>query len=100
MKHKFDKSQDKVIFRADDDLYVDTTRNMANQTDGGDNNNYRYRAAGRRDTRVNDPRSLMTDKMWEEKFDILMKEDLIEVPFAYYQEQLLFKESSQLNAIF
>jgi hypothetical protein len=55
---------------------------------------------GRRDNRINDPRANMTDKLWEEKFDILMKEDLIEVPYSYYEEQLLFKESSQLNAIF
>lgn len=34
----------------------------------------------------------MTDKLWEEKFKILMKEDLIEVPKAYYQEELLFDD--------
>ena len=58
------------------------------------------RALGRRDTKNADPRALMTDKMWEEKFEILMKEDLIEVPNSYYEEELFFTDTSQLNAIF
>jgi hypothetical protein len=101
MKYKYNKEQDKIIFRAEDDLYVDTTRRQYQNNDGGDNaNNQRYLSKGRRDNRINDPRANMTEKLWEEKFDILMKEDLIEVPYSYYEEQLLFKESSQLNAIF
>jgi hypothetical protein len=101
MKYKYNKEQDKIIFRAEDDLYVDTTRRQYQNNDGGDNaNTQRYLSKGRRDNRINDPRANMTEKLWEEKFDILMKEDLIEVPYSYYEEQLLFKESSQLNAIF
>ena len=39
MKYKYNKEQDKIIFRAEDDLYVDTTRRQYQNNDGGDNAN-------------------------------------------------------------
>lgn len=42
----------------------------------------------------------MTEKDWEQKFELLLKNDLIEVPDNYYNENLYFSDPHELNEIF
>ena len=42
----------------------------------------------------------MTDKDWEGKFEMLMREDLIDLPQDFFDEQLYFNDPNDLNNIF
>jgi transcriptional/translational regulatory protein YebC/TACO1 len=42
----------------------------------------------------------MSNKDWEDKFEMLMKHDLIDVPDDFYDEQLYFTDPHDLNNIF
>lgn len=42
----------------------------------------------------------MTDKEWEQKFELLFREDLIDPPPGYYDERIYFKHYNDLNNIF
>jgi hypothetical protein len=45
-------------------------------------------------------RETMTDKDWEAKFELLIREDLIELPDDFYEEELFFTDPNDLNNIF
>ena len=45
-------------------------------------------------------RNMNSDKYWEERFDHLLKQDLIDVPRDYYDEQILFDDPDQLMEVF
>jgi hypothetical protein len=42
----------------------------------------------------------MTDKDWDAKFELLIQEDLVELPEDYFDEKLLYSDPNELNAIF
>jgi len=42
----------------------------------------------------------MTDKDWEAKFEMLMREDLIDLPEDFFDEELYYKDPNDLNNIF
>jgi len=42
----------------------------------------------------------MTDQDWDHKFEELMNEDLIDVPEDFFDEELFFQDSNELNDIF
>lgn len=42
----------------------------------------------------------MTDKDWDAKFEMLYKEDLIDLPENYFDEELFFTDPNDLNNIF
>jgi hypothetical protein len=42
----------------------------------------------------------MTDRDWEAKFELLMSEDLVELPEDFFDEELYYKDPNDLNAIF
>lgn len=42
----------------------------------------------------------MTDKDWEAKFDLLMSEDLIDLPTHLREEKLYFSDPNQMDEIF
>lgn len=42
----------------------------------------------------------MTDKDWEAKFEMLFKEDLIDLPEDYFEEELFYSDPNDLNNIF
>ena len=42
----------------------------------------------------------MTDKNWEEKFQQLMEEDLIDLPEDYFDEELYYTDPNELSEIF
>lgn len=42
----------------------------------------------------------MNDKYWEERFEYLLKQDLINVPKDYYDEKILFDDPEQLMEVF
>lgn len=42
----------------------------------------------------------MTDKDWEAKFEMLMAEDLVELPEDFFDEDLLYSDPNELNEIF
>ena len=42
----------------------------------------------------------MTDKDWDAKFEMLIQEDLVEVPEDFFDEKLLYSDPNELNAIF
>ena len=44
--------------------------------------------------------SMNSDKYWEERFDYLLKLDLIDVPRDYYDEQILFEDPEALMEVF
>jgi hypothetical protein len=45
-------------------------------------------------------KNMNSDKYWEERFDYLLKQDLINVPKDYYDEQILFDDPDQLMEVF
>jgi hypothetical protein len=45
-------------------------------------------------------RETMTDKDWDAKFELLIREDLIELPDDFYEEELFFTDPNDLNNIF
>ena len=42
----------------------------------------------------------MSDKDWEAKFEMLMREDLIDLPEDFFDEELYYKDPNDLNNIF
>jgi predicted thioredoxin/glutaredoxin len=42
----------------------------------------------------------MTDKDWEAKFEMLFKEDLIDLPEDFFDEELFYTDPNDLNNIF
>lgn len=42
----------------------------------------------------------MTDKDWEAKFEMLMAEDLVQLPEDFFDEDLLYSDPNELNEIF
>ena len=42
----------------------------------------------------------MTEKDWDMMFEILMNEDLIDLPEDYFNEELLYTDPNELNEIF
>lgn len=42
----------------------------------------------------------MTDKDWEAKFEMLFKEDLIDLPEDFFDEELYYNDPNELNNIF
>jgi hypothetical protein len=42
----------------------------------------------------------MTEKDWEAKFDLLLSEDLIDLPEHLREEQLFFNDPNQMDEIF
>jgi len=42
----------------------------------------------------------MTNKDWEDKFTLLMKQDLMDVPSDFFDEELYFTDPHELNNIF
>lgn len=45
-------------------------------------------------------REYMTDKDWEAKFELLMSEDLIDLPPDLRREELFFENPNQMDEIF
>lgn len=45
-------------------------------------------------------RENMTDKDWEAKFEMLFREDLIELPEDFFDEELFYTDPNDLNNIF
>lgn len=45
-------------------------------------------------------RENMTEKDWEYKFELLLSEDLIDLPLDYFDEQLYYNDPNELNEIF
>ena len=42
----------------------------------------------------------MTEKDWEQKFEMLLREDLIELPKDLFDEHLYYEDPNDLNNIF
>ena len=42
----------------------------------------------------------MAERDWEAKFELLMKNDLIDLPENFYEETLHFSDPNELNEIF
>jgi hypothetical protein len=42
----------------------------------------------------------MTDKDWDSKFEMLFREDLVELPEDFFDEELFFSDPNELNNIF
>lgn len=42
----------------------------------------------------------MTQKDWEDKFEMLFKQDLIDVPNDFFDEEPYFSDPNELNNIF
>ena len=42
----------------------------------------------------------MTEKDWEQKFEMLLREDLIELPKELFDEHLYYEDPNDLNNIF
>lgn len=42
----------------------------------------------------------MTDKDWENKFEMLFNEDLIDLPDDFFDEQLYYSDPNELSNIF
>ena len=42
----------------------------------------------------------MNDRDWDNKFELLMKNDLIDLPENFFDEQLRFSDPNELNEIF
>ena len=42
----------------------------------------------------------MNDKYWNDRFESLLAQDLIDVPKDYYDEKILFEDQSQLMEVF
>ena len=42
----------------------------------------------------------MTDKDWDSKFEMLFREDLVELPEDFFDEELFFTDPNELNNIF
>lgn len=45
-------------------------------------------------------RAGMTQKDWEDKFEMLFKQDLIDVPNDFFDEEPYFSDPNELNNIF
>lgn len=45
-------------------------------------------------------RELMSDKDWEAKFELLMSEDLIDIPASMREEKLYFTNPDEMDLIF
>lgn len=45
-------------------------------------------------------RENMSDKDWESKFEMLLKEDLVELQEDFFDEELFFTDPNDLNNIF
>jgi hypothetical protein len=43
---------------------------------------------------------MMNDKYWNDRFESLLGQDLIDVPKDYYDEKILFEDQSQLMEVF
>ena len=42
----------------------------------------------------------MTDKDWDAKFELLMNEDLVDLPEDYFTEDIYYNDPNELNEIF
>lgn len=47
-----------------------------------------------------DGKVMMNDKYWNDRFESLLGQDLIDVPKDYYDEKILFEDQSQLMEVF
>jgi len=93
-EHKRSTKDDHIIFREDDELFSEEGQGL-NQTLKSET------TTARRGGKIGPlNRERMTDADWEAKFEMLMREDLIELPDEYQDERLYFENEGQLTTIF
>lgn len=59
-----------------------------------------YNVKDRNRQNQRDERASITDAEWERRFEELMSLHLIDVPEGYYDDELYFKDPSELDSIF
>ena len=103
--HKKNTRDDHIIFREDEDIFSDMNQTqqfgntLKSETSGMHTTSGKGGLKkGQISTQMK--RENMTDKDWETKFEMLMNEDLIQLPDDFYDEELYYKDPNDLNTIF
>ena len=94
-EHKEDTKHDHIIFRGDDPaIFSNSTPLLSPHTDHPKSKKAGMPGPG------SFGREHMLDRDWEAKFDLLMSEDLIDLPPHLREEKLFFSDPNQMDEIF
>jgi hypothetical protein len=93
-EHKEDTRDDHIIFRGDDPVIL--TQQKSHLLSSQEYSKPKKGMPGP----GNYGREHMNDKDWEAKFDLLMREDLIDLPPHLREEKLYFTDPNQMDEIF